>query len=112
MTEEETRDMHDYILNITLAKGSGEYSICELSRRRIVSRNLLTACTAHLLAPGAIARMPLVDRVAPLKMPITFVYGDHDWMDPMGGYQAVHNLKMAGNRSCKMVVIPNAGHHG
>lgn len=29
LTPEETRDMHDYILNITLAKGSGEYCICE-----------------------------------------------------------------------------------
>lgn len=28
MSEEDTRDMHDYILNITLAKGSGEYCIC------------------------------------------------------------------------------------
>ena len=27
-TEEEVREMHDYILNITLAKGSGEYCIC------------------------------------------------------------------------------------
>ena len=25
---DETRDMHDYIMNITLAKGSGEYCIC------------------------------------------------------------------------------------
>jgi cardiolipin-specific phospholipase len=30
LTEEETRDMHDYILNISLAKGSGEYCICTL----------------------------------------------------------------------------------
>lgn len=29
LTEDETRDMHDYILNITLAKGSGEYCICK-----------------------------------------------------------------------------------
>jgi cardiolipin-specific phospholipase len=28
LTEEDTRDMHDYIMNITLAKGSGEYCIC------------------------------------------------------------------------------------
>ena len=28
LTEEEMREMHDYILNITLAKGSGEYCIC------------------------------------------------------------------------------------
>ena len=29
LTEDETRDIHDYILNITLAKGSGEYCICK-----------------------------------------------------------------------------------
>ena len=29
LTEEDTRAMHDYIMNITLAKGSGEYCICE-----------------------------------------------------------------------------------
>jgi cardiolipin-specific phospholipase len=29
LTEEETRDMHDYIQQITLAKGSGEYCICK-----------------------------------------------------------------------------------
>ena len=29
LSEEETRDIHDYILNITLAKGSGEYCICK-----------------------------------------------------------------------------------
>ena len=28
LSEDETRDMHDYIMNITLAKGSGEYCIC------------------------------------------------------------------------------------
>jgi cardiolipin-specific phospholipase len=47
--------MHDYLLNLTLMKGSGEY------------------CISHLLAPGAHARMPLVDRIAALKIPITFV---------------------------------------
>lgn len=47
--------MHDYILNITLAKGSGEY------------------CISHILAPGAHARLPMVDRVDALKIPVTFV---------------------------------------
>ncbi|KAF9452215.1 alpha/beta-hydrolase, partial [Macrolepiota fuliginosa MF-IS2] len=28
LSEDETKDMHDYIMNITLAKGSGEYCIC------------------------------------------------------------------------------------
>ncbi|KAJ7228902.1 alpha/beta-hydrolase [Mycena pura] len=93
LTDEEKRDMHDYILHITLAKGSSEYSI------------------SHLLAPGAHARMPLVDRIAPLRVPITFVYGDHDWMDPEGGEQAVENLRKAGNGQARSYIVNNAGHH-
>ncbi|KAJ2933657.1 hypothetical protein H1R20_g3423, partial [Candolleomyces eurysporus] len=93
LTEEETRDLHDYILNITMAKGSGEY------------------CISHLLEPGAHARMPLVDRVGELKIPVTFVYGDHDWMDPLGGMQSVEQLRQAGNGEGKMYIVNNAGHH-
>ncbi|KAF8579332.1 alpha/beta-hydrolase [Ramaria rubella] len=93
LTEEETRNMHDYILNITLAKGSGEY------------------CISHILAPGAHARMPLVDRVAPLKIPVTFVYGEHDWMDPEGGVKAVEKLRAAGNADARTCIVPGAGHH-
>jgi len=85
--------MHDYILNITLAKGSGEY------------------CISHILAPGAHARMPLVDRIAALKMPVTFAYGDHDWMDPQGGKSALENLKQAGNSQGRMYIVKHAGHH-
>lgn len=29
LPKEDVRDMHDYIMNITLAKGSGEYCVCE-----------------------------------------------------------------------------------
>lgn len=93
LTEEETRNMHDYILNITLAKGSGEY------------------CISHILAPGAHARMPLVDRIAALKIPVTFVYGDQDWMDPQGGTESVENLRKAGNGNGRMYIVPHAGHH-
>ncbi|KAI6034081.1 Alpha/Beta hydrolase protein [Pisolithus microcarpus] len=93
LTEDETRDMHEYILNITLAKGSGEY------------------CISHILAPFAHARMPLVDRISVLKMPITFAYGEHDWMDPVGGLQSLQQLREAGNHFGRMFVIPSAGHH-
>ncbi|EGO01667.1 hypothetical protein SERLA73DRAFT_177093 [Serpula lacrymans var. lacrymans S7.3] len=93
LSPDETKDMHDYILNITLAKGSGEY------------------CISHILAPGAHARMPLVDRVGALKIPITFVYGDHDWMDPEGGSKSVSNLRKAGNEQGRMYIVPHAGHH-
>jgi len=93
LTEEETRNMHDYILNITLAKGSGEY------------------CISHILAPRVHARRPLVDRVAPLKVPVTFIYGEHDWMDPEGGVKAVENMRQAGNRNGRVHIVPGAGHH-
>ncbi|EIW82537.1 alpha beta-hydrolase [Coniophora puteana RWD-64-598 SS2] len=93
LTLDETKDMHDYILNITLSKGSGEY------------------CISHVLAPGAHARMPMVDRVAELKIPITFAYGDQDWMDPKGGSQSVKHLRHAGNEQGRMYIVPNAGHH-
>ncbi|KAI6004053.1 Alpha/Beta hydrolase protein [Pisolithus albus] len=93
LTEDEARDMHEYILNITLAKGSGEY------------------CISHILAPFAHARMPLVDRISALKMPITFAYGEHDWMDPVGGLQSLQQLREAGNHFGRMFVIPSAGHH-
>lgn len=33
LNTDDTKAMHEYILNITLAKGSGEYCICECSRR-------------------------------------------------------------------------------
>ncbi|KAJ7086640.1 Alpha/Beta hydrolase protein [Mycena epipterygia] len=93
LSAEDTRDIHDYILHITLAKGSGEY------------------CISHILAPGAHARMPLVDRIAALKIPVTFVYGDHDWMDPEGGEQSVENLRKAGNGQARSYIVNNAGHH-
>ncbi|KAG8702038.1 hypothetical protein FRC08_003736 [Ceratobasidium sp. 394] len=93
LTDEDKRDMHDYIWHITRAKGSGEY------------------CISHLLAPGAHARRPLVDRVKDIKVPITFVYGDHDWMDPKGGRASLEALKRAGNFGSRMYMIQNAGHH-
>ncbi|KAI0796471.1 alpha/beta-hydrolase [Abortiporus biennis] len=93
LSMDDTKAMHEYITNITLAKGSGEY------------------CISHLLAPGAHARRPLVDRVHQLKIPVTFVYGDNDWMDPEGGAASVENLRQAGNGQGRMYIVPHAGHH-
>lgn len=93
LTDEDVRDMHDYLVGITLKKGSGEY------------------CISHLLAPGAYARHPIVDRIASVKVPVTFAYGDRDWMDPEGGQQCVEVLRKHGNGEARMYVVGNAGHH-
>ncbi|EEB96353.1 hypothetical protein MPER_04526, partial [Moniliophthora perniciosa FA553] len=61
--------------------------------------------------PGAYARIPLVDRVGGLKIPVTFVYGDQDLMDPEGGAKSVEEMRKAGNGMGRMYIINNAGHH-
>lgn len=48
LSEEDTRDMHDYILNITLAKGSGEYCICECSSLFFTSFSLTLKYSPHI----------------------------------------------------------------
>jgi len=55
--------------------------------------------------------MPLVDRVKDIRVPMTFVYGDHDWMDLLGGRASVENLRKAGNGEARTYVVNNAGHH-
>jgi cardiolipin-specific phospholipase len=62
LDEEYTKDLHEYLLNISLAKGSGEHAY------------------SHLLAFGAQARLPLEHRIDQLEIPVTFMYGDQDWV--------------------------------
>ena len=99
----EAQALHDYSFSIFKQKGSGEYAL------------------AYILAPGAYARRPVIDRIqdvgrqpipqpesesegdvvaaAPAKketgIPIVFMYGEHDWMDAAGGLAAEEKLKQA-----------------
>ena len=70
-------ELFNYLYCVYGQRGSGEY------------------CLAHLLSPGAYARAPLVDRLAELdaKIPVSFIYGDSDWMDKNGGIEAVRRFK-------------------
>jgi len=72
---ETQQELFTYLYQISKDRGSGEY------------------CLAHLLAPGAHARWPLIDRIGALKQPISFIYGEHDWMDEKGGHDCVKMLK-------------------
>ncbi|KAG9021341.1 hypothetical protein FRB95_002342 [Tulasnella sp. JGI-2019a] len=93
LADQDARNINDYMYHISRAKGSGEY------------------CISHLLAPGAYARLPLVDRIDQVNVPTTFVYGDADWMDSKGGAECVRKMHAAGNTDVRNVVIPKAGHH-
>lgn len=93
LPQDELRSLHAYCQSIFLSKGSGEY------------------CLAHILAPGAYARRPMVDRIEGLKMPMSFLYGEHDWMDVRGGKEAVKRLRKRGNVNTNCFLVPNSGHH-
>lgn len=90
--------LHDYAFSIFRQTGSGEYAM------------------PYLLAPGAFARSPLVNRIdqvgrqvlptpegsaargVPLRetgIPVVMMYGDGDWMDAAGGFAAEQKLLRA-----------------
>lgn len=89
LTEGEQHDLYDYLYNITSSTGSGEYAL------------------AAILAPGAYARKPLFQRLAKLKMPTVFIYGEVDWMD----YKAAEKAKKFMQVPAKVIRVPSGGHH-
>lgn len=96
LPENEAQALHDYSFSIFKQKGSGEYAL------------------AYILAPGAYARRPVIDRIQNVGrqvisqpedgsgpavketgIPIVFMYGENDWMDVAGGLAAEEKLKQA-----------------
>lgn len=96
---DEKEALHTYSYSLFRQKGSGEYVL------------------PYLLAPGAFARSPVINRIqevgrqiisqsqpqtpegapaAPLReagFPIIFLYGENDWMDVAGGYAAEEKIR-------------------
>lgn len=93
LDDHERQLLHAYCHGIFLGRSSSEH------------------CLSDLLAPGAYARRPMVDRMTPLRMPISFFYGDRDWMDMEGGRTAQQLLKEAGHTKVDLFLVPQAGHH-
>ncbi|CAG8469834.1 16991_t:CDS:2 [Dentiscutata erythropus] len=89
LDEQDQFDLHDYLYHISSAPGSGEFAL------------------SRILAPGAFARKPLINRLPNLKMPTTFLYGQHDWMDYRAAVEASKNMKVP----TKVITIQDAGHH-
>lgn len=125
---EEAQALHTYAYSLFKQRGSGEYAL------------------AYILAPGAFARSPLIRRIAGVGRqmiardgsstssveqrehgyPIVLMYGENDWMDIAGGYNAEQKIqdekektmktataedKAKDQGSAKVVMIGNAGHH-
>jgi len=90
---EEKEALHTYSYALFKSKGSGEYAL------------------PYLLAPGAYARSPVINKIQDVGrqilkpategspavretgFPIVFMYGENDWMDVAGGFAAEEKLK-------------------
>ena len=116
LPEEQYQAMHTYAYEIFRQKGSGEFAL------------------GYLLAPGAYARRPLLNRMDALakafagvsknqmnaagmdsskeeiSQKVHFIYGSHDWMDCDGGEKAKKILAKYGVDS-EVSVVDNAGHN-
>lgn len=96
LPQNEATLLHKYAYGIFLSPGSGEYML------------------NFLLAPGADARHPLVERgVEKLKCNLLWCYGEEDWMDQKGGELCSnivnsHYQDPTRSTTCE---IKNAGHH-
>lgn len=97
LSEEEVAAFSEYMYGITASKGSGEYAL------------------RHILMPFAFARSPLETRLAELTVPVSFIYGETDWMDRQAGHRAIEGIKARrsalNDGDCKLVEIRNAGHY-
>lgn len=92
--EDELFKINDYTTRIFLAKGSGEYAL------------------TRILAPGALARMPLLDRLPKeLAVESLWLYGEYDWMSKKAGYQMCNEIKANNETTAHIRIIGSAGHH-
>lgn len=93
LPQDEAAALHLYAYNLFRQKGSGEFAL------------------TYILAPGAFARNPLINRIDQLGrqvikpaaggqqakketgFPVVFMYGDSDWMDVAGGFASEEKIK-------------------
>ncbi|KAF5208137.1 1-acylglycerol-3-phosphate O-acyltransferase [Thalictrum thalictroides] len=88
LTEEESRLLTDYTYHTLAAKASGEL------------------CLKYIFSFGAFARLPLLHSASEWKVPTTFIYGFHDWMNYQGAQEARKDMKVP----CEILRVPQAGH--
>jgi cardiolipin-specific phospholipase len=92
---EQQTALSQYAYQIFRLQGSGEFAL------------------AYLLAPGAYARRPLIERVKRLQndsllKKVTWIYGSYDWMDVDAGRDASERL---GDLETDVIVVDRAGHN-
>lgn len=85
---QELETVEDYLEQICLLPGSGEYGLI------------------YILEPGAYARKPLSARLSALTVPMAFFYGANDWISPEGALQVSEQT----STPVAIRIIPDSGH--
>lgn len=93
LTQEERERLHRYTYAIFNARGSGEYYM------------------PQILGAGAVAKVPLVDKIHNASCDIAWVYGDDDWMPKEGGVECSKIINSQTAHSSEFLVMENCGHH-
>lgn len=88
LNEIEAKLLSDYVYHTLAAKASGEL------------------CLKYIFAFGAFARSPLLKSASEWKVPTTFIYGYHDWMDYEGAVEARKLMSVP----AEIIRVPQAGH--
>lgn len=60
----------------------------------------------HLLEPGTYACKPLAGRLCSLSVPMAFIYGENDWVSPLGGLQ----VRASTSTPVAVHIVPESGH--
>ena len=84
----ELETVEDYLEQICLLPGSGEYGLI------------------YVLEPGAYARKPLSARLGAVTVPMAFFYGANDWISPEGAMQVSEQT----STPVTIRIIPDSGH--
>lgn len=99
---EKFQSIHNYFYRVFKAPGSGEYAI------------------TRVLAYGALARLPLLDRCpeefVKMDLPTLWMYGDKDWMNRDAGKEITKEINDLAKAQGKPALatfktLHNAGHH-
>jgi pimeloyl-ACP methyl ester carboxylesterase len=73
LPEDELIALENYLIQINLAQGSGEYAL------------------SVLLEPGAWSQKPLWQRMVRLTVPLCILFGENDWIPTSGGHHLTEN---------------------
>lgn len=94
--EDGKRAFADYLYSISSAPGSAEFVI------------------QTLMHPGAWARTPLIERLPrelSRAVPVVFVYGAHDWMNPRHAAELIEMARGHGHARMRLLLVPDSGHY-